>query len=198
MRKGQQTKALILNEAVAYASLVGFEGLSIGSLAGRLRLSKSGLFAHFGSKEDLQLQTLKRAQERFEEVVFTSALKLPRGLPRLRAIFSNWLGYLEAIAAGGGCPVLAAAAEYDDRPGSIRDMLLAGQRELRGALAKAVRLCIEEGHLRQDADAWQFAYEFFGIMLAAHHDRKLLDDSRAGQRAEVAFDRLLRDNALAG
>lgn len=197
MRKGEQTRILILNEAVAYASLVGFEGLSIGSLAARLKLSKSGLFAHFGSKVDLQLQTLKRAQERFEEVVFRPALKLPRGLPRLRAIFANWLGYLEAIASQGGCPVLAAGAEYDDRPGPIRDLLCAGQRELRGALAKAVRLAMEEGHLRPDTDSWQFAYEFFGIMLAAHHDRKLLADSRAEQRATTAFERLVRDWAVA-
>ena len=196
MRKGEHTKTLILNEAVAHASLVGFEGLSIGSLAGRLGLSKSGLFAHFGSKEGLQMQTLQRAQDRFEEVVFRPALKLPRGLPRLRAIFINWLDYLEAIASQGGCPVLAAAAEYDDRPGPVRDMLLAGQRELRGALVKALRLCVEEGHLRQDTDAWQLAYEFFGIMLAAHHDRKLLADSRAAQHAAAAFERLIRDFAM--
>jgi len=198
MGKGEQTKSLILNEAVACAGQVGFEGLSIGSLAGRLGLSKSGLFAHFGSKEGLQLQTLQRSHERFEQQVFGPALKLPRGLPRLRAIFFNWLDYLEGIASEGGCPVLAAAAEYDDRPGPIRDMLLAGQRELRGALAKAVRLAMEEGHLREDVDAWQLAYEFFGIMLAAHHDRKLLADSRAGQRAAAAFDRLIRHFSVSG
>src|SRR5882672_10694118 len=95
MRKGEQTRTLILNEAVALASRVGLEGLSIGALAGRLEMSKSGLFAHFGSKQDLQLQTLKQAQLRFEETVFHPALKTPGGLPRLRALFANWLAWVE-------------------------------------------------------------------------------------------------------
>lgn len=197
MRKGEQTRTLILNEAVALAGQVGFEALSIGSLAARLGLSKSGLFAHFGSKEDLQVQTLARAQQRFEEVVFRPALQVRRGLPRLRALIANWLQYMESIAAQGGCPVLAAAIEYDDRPGPVRELLCAGQKELRGALAKAVRLAIDEGHLRRNTDAWQFAFELFGIMLAAHHDRKLLLDLRSGDRAQAAFERLLRDYAAA-
>ena len=120
MRKGEQTRTLILNEAVALASQVGLEGLSIGSLAARLHLSKSGLFAHFGSKEDLQLQTLRQAQLRFEETVFRPALKAPRGLPRLRALFVNWLGWIKHNdELPGGCLILAASVEYDDRPGPI-------------------------------------------------------------------------------
>ena len=190
MRKGEQTRTLILNEAVALASQIGLEGLSIGSLAARLELSKSGLFAHFGSKEELQLLTLKQAQRLFQERVFSPALKEPRGLPRLRALFSNWLAWVENDLPGG-CLMLAASAEYDDRPGAVRDLLSAGQRELRGAIAKAIRLAIDEGQLRPDTDPWQLGFELFGIVLATHHDRRLLDDTRSLARAQAAFKRLI-------
>src|SRR4249920_1377868 len=179
MKKGDRTRTLILNDALTLASEVGLEGLSIGSLAGRLGLSKSGLFAHFGSKEDLQLATLRHTQERFQQAVFRPALASPRGLPRLRALFENWLSWIARIDRPGGCVMLAASVEYDDRPGQVRDALVAGQRELRGALAKAVRLGVEEGHLRPDTDPWQVVFELMGIVLQVHHDRGLLDDPRA-------------------
>ena len=191
MKKGDRTRTLILNDALAVAGEVGLEGLSIGALAGRLGLSKSGLFAHFGSKEDLQLATLRHSQERFEQVVFRPALASPRGLPRLRALFENWLGWIARTERPGGCVILAASVEYDDRPGPVRDALVAGQRELRGALAKAVRLAIEAGHLRSDTDPWQVVFELMGIVLAVHHDRGLLDDPRSLDRARKAFDRLV-------
>jgi AcrR family transcriptional regulator len=197
MRKGDRTKTLILNDALAVAGEVGLEGLSIGALASRLGLSKSGLFAHFGSKEDLQLATLRHSQERFEQTVFRPALASPRGLPRLRTLFENWLGWIARTERPGGCVILAASVEYDDRPGPVRDALVAGQRELRGALAKAVRLAIEAGHLRPDTDPWQVVFELMGIVLAVHHDRGLLDDPRAPDRARKAFDRLIAAHALA-
>ncbi|MET0680056.1 MAG: TetR/AcrR family transcriptional regulator [Burkholderiales bacterium] len=191
MKKGERTKTLILDDALALAGEVGLEGLSIGSLAGRLGLSKSGLFAHFGSKEDLQLATLQHGQRRFEATVFRPALAIPRGLPRLRALFDNWLDWIARVARPGGCVLLAAAMEYDDRPGPVREALVAGQRELRGAVAKAVRLAIQEAHLCSDTDPWQLAFEVTGILLAAHHDRGLLDDPRALNRARAAFERLI-------
>src|SRR5260221_6234639 len=163
MRKGEQTRTLILNEAVALASQVGLEGLSIGSLADRLTMSKSGLFAHFGSKEELQLLTLKQAQALFLEDVFAPALKQARGLPRLRALFSNWLQWVKRDLPGG-CLILAASAEYDDRPGALRDLLVAGQPELRGAIAKASRIPIDEGHLQPDTQPRQLAVQPFGIV----------------------------------
>jgi len=181
---------MILEEAVGLASKVGLEGLSIGSLASRLGLSKSGLFAHFGSKEDLQVLTLKQAQKLFQEKVFAPALAQPRGLPRLRALFANWLTWLEHDLPGG-CLLLSASVEYDDRPGAVRDLLVAGQRELRGAIAKAVRLAIDAGHLHSETDPWQFAFELFGIVLATHHDRRLLGDARSAARALEAFERLI-------
>ena len=192
MRKGEQTRALILDEAVAFASQVGLEGLSIGSLAERLDMSKSGLFAHFGSKEDLQVRTLRRAQELFLEQVVSPAVKQDQGLPRLRALFSNWLAWLESNEdLPGGCLMLAASAEYDDRPGPVRDLLVAGQRELRGAIAKAIRLAIDEGHLKPQTDPWQLTFELFGIVLAAQHYLRLLGDARALERAGDALERLI-------
>jgi AcrR family transcriptional regulator len=196
MRKGEQTRALILDEALALASEVGLEALSIGALAGRLGLSKSGLFAHFGSKEELQTQTLKQGQARFEQAVFQPALQAPPGLPRLRALFENWLASLDpGRDATDGCLMLAAASEYDDRPGALRDAVAAGQRELRGAIAKLVRVAIQEGHLRADADPWQLGFEMLGLILAAHHERRLLADARAPERARVAFERLVAAHA---
>jgi AcrR family transcriptional regulator len=190
MGKGEQTRGLILNEAVALASQVGLEGLSIGVLARRLGLSKSGLFAHFGSKEDLQLQVLKQAQTLFLEQVLSPAQKEPSGLPRLEALFSNWIASVQSSDRFSGSGLLLAASiEYDDRPGAVRDALVAGQRELRGALAKAIRLAIEEGHLEPDTDPWQLTFDLFGIVLAAHHDSRLLGDPRALDRARAAFGR---------
>jgi|SRR5262245_55290347 len=196
MRKGEQTRTMILNEAVALASQLGLEGLSIGALASRLALSKSGLFAHFGSKEDLQLQTLTQVQKRFQERVFSPALAEPRGLPRLRALFSNWLAWVEN-GQPGGCLILAASLEYDDRPGAVRDLLVAGQRELRGAIAKAIRLAIDAGHLDPRTDPWQLGFELLGIVLATHHDRRLLGDARSPARAQEAFERLIATHRLA-
>lgn len=198
MRKGEHTRTLILNEAVALASQLGLEGLSIGTLARRLGLSKSGLFAHFGSKEDLQLQTLKQAQTLFLEQVLSPALKQPRGLPRLEALASNWLAWVESNDDfPGGCLILAASVEYDDRPGPVRDLLVAGQRELRGAIAKAIRLAIDEGHLKPETDPWQLTFDLFGTVLATHHDRRLLGDPRALDRARNAFTRSIEAHRAA-
>ena len=190
MSKGERTRARILDEALALAARLGLEGLSIGSLASRLGLSKSGLFAHFGSKEDLQILTLKQAQRHFQQQVLQPAVVEPSGLPRLRALFSNWLTWLERDSPGG-CVMLAASVEYDDRPGAVRDLHVSGQRELRGALAKSIRLAIDAGHLAPGTDPWQLAFEMLGIVLAAHHDRRLLGDARSLSRASQAFERLI-------
>ncbi|MGB8437474.1 MAG: TetR/AcrR family transcriptional regulator [Burkholderiales bacterium] len=195
MRKGQQTRHDILGEAVALASEHGLEGLTIGSLASRLGMSKSGLFAHFGSKEDLQLATLKDARERFERFVFTPALTAPRGLPRLRELFRRWLAWSDDSAVPGGCVIIGATTEYDDRPGPVRDALVAAQQDLRRALARAAALAVAEGHLGRETDPEQFSFELFAIVYAAHHDRRLLRNPAAGQYATTAFEALIARNA---
>src|SRR4051812_49038009 len=152
MSRGQQTRDAILNSAALLASQVGLEGLSIGALADALKMSKSGLFAHFGSKQELQIATLDVAQQHFRDRVFRPALAQPRGLPRLRTLFEHWLGWLHDNGYPGGCVMLGAVAEFDDRPGPIKDKLDTDFKVLRGALIKSVRLAINEGHIRPDTD----------------------------------------------
>jgi AcrR family transcriptional regulator len=191
MPKGAETRDRILWQAVRLASRDGLDGLSIGGLAAELNLSKSGLFAHFGSKETLQLDVLQAAVDRFTDVVVRPAIKLPRGTPRIKALFKNWMAWSRDPSLPGGCIFINAAVEVDDQPGPLRDFLVRTQRDWLGSLAKAARLAIEEGHLRRDLDPDQFAFELYAVILAYHHARRLLRDGHAGRRAQAAFDRLL-------
>lgn len=195
MSKGEQTRATILDAAIALASQVGLEGLSIGALAERTKLSKSGLFAHFGSKEEMQLAILDEAERRFSEVVVRPALNAARGLPRLRAIFLNWLDWTQALSLPGGCLLMAASIEFDDRPGPLRDAVSASQQAWRNTLADTVRKAIAAGHLAADADPEQIAFELVGIVLVNQQAARLLGDKAAHDKAVTAFERLMRDNA---
>jgi AcrR family transcriptional regulator len=195
LTKGEQTKAAILDQALAIASRLGLEGLTIGSLADATGMSKSGLFAHFGSREDLQLAVLEHAAQRYGERVFVPALKIERGLPRLRALFEHWIDWTLSSGLPGGCIMISAAAEYDDRPGPIRDAVIANQHRGNAITRKAVRLAIEESHLRADTDPEQIAFEMLGIVLAAHNHRRLLGDKEARKRALTAFDQLVARHA---
>jgi AcrR family transcriptional regulator len=189
--KGEQTRDAILERAMSLASQVGLEGLTIGRLADELELSKSGLFAHFRSKEALQVQTLERAADRFVEVVVKPSLAAPRGEPRVRALFENWLRWPRAVPQPGGCIFVAAAAELDDRPGPARDRLVRLQKDWLDTLAGAVRIAIGEGHFRRGVDPEQFAFEMYGIMLVCHQAIRLLNDAKAVDRARRAFEALL-------
>lgn len=193
--KGEQTRAAILDEALRVASKLGLEGLTIGGLAEATGMSKSGLFAHFGSREDLQLAVLEHAAQRYGETVLMPALKIERGLPRLRAMFEHWLDWTLASGLPGGCIMIAAAAEYDDRPGPIRDAVIANQHRGNAVTHKAVRLAIEEGHLRADTDPEQITFELLGIVLASHNHRRLLGDKEARKRALKAFEELVARHA---
>ncbi len=193
--KGEQTRTAILDEALKVASRLGLEGLTIGSLADATGMSKSGLFAHFGSREGLQLAVLEHAAQRYGEQVLMPVLKIERGLPRLRAMFERWLDWAIASGLPGGCIMIAAAAEYDDRPGPIRDAVIANQHRGDAVVQKAVRLAIEEGHLREDTDPEQIAFELLGIVLATHNHRRLLGDREARKRALVAFEQLVARHA---
>ena len=195
--KGEQTRAAILDSGLAIASKLGLEGLTIGTLADATGMSKSGLFAHFGSREDLQLAVLEHAAQRYGEKVFMPALKIDRGVPRLRALFERWLDWSVASGLPGGCIMISAAAEYDDRPGPIRDAVIAYQRRGNAITEKAVRLAIDEGHLRPDTDPEQIAFETLGIILANHNHRRLLGDKEARWRALSAFEELVARHAAA-
>jgi len=191
--KGEQTRDAILERATVLASQLGLDGVSIGRLAEDLGLSKSGLFAHFDSKEALQVQTLEHAAERFTQVVVKPALAAGRGEPRVRALFERWLRWPQAVSQPGGCIFVAAAAELDDQPGRPRDRLVELQRDWLSVIATTVRGAKDQGHFREDVDPEQFAFELYGIMLVCHHAGRLLRDPEAVGRARRAFERLLAD-----
>jgi len=193
MRKGEQTRQTIIDHALKLATQVGYQGLTIGRLADDLNLSKSGLFAHFKSKEELQLEVLRRAADRFIADVVRPALSAPRGEPRLRALFERQIAWERTWdKLPGGCPIVSASIELDDCPGRARDFLVQSQRDWAETLANAARAAIREGHFRDDLDCEQFAYDFSGIMLAYHHAARLMKDARARERAEASFEALLR------
>ena len=191
MSKGEQTRGAILDEALRIASKLGLEGLTIGSLADATGMSKSGLFAHFGSREDLQLAVLEHAAQLYGEKVFVPVLKIERGLPRLRALFERWLDWTLESGLPGGCIMISTAIEYDDRPGPIRDAAIENQHRGNAITQKAVRLAIEEGHLAAGTDPEQISFEILGIVLASHNHRRLLGDKEARKRALTAFDQLI-------
>lgn len=188
--KGLATHGAIVEHAIGLVRKQGLEGLSIGSVAQAATMSKSGVFAHFGSREDMQLAVLDAVAEDFSQRVLAPAFRQPRGLKRLRAIVSNWMEW-----AHDGCPMIAATIEYDDRPGVIRDRVVHWQRRLREALARAVELAIEAGELRAGTDPEQVAFELFGIVLVLHHDSHLFGATAAIARATRAFDRLIASHA---
>lgn len=188
--KGAATRQAILDSAVAAAYRVGLGGLTIGELAAATGMSKSGLYAHFGSKTSLQLAVLGVARERFVDRVVRPALAAPRGEPRLRALFESW------VAAGlerePGCALFVkASAELDEQDGAVRDALAADHRDLFASIAQVVRTGIDEGHLSADTDPDQFATDLDGIMLALYHAHRLLRDPQAEARARRAFENLL-------
>ncbi|MCY1047549.1 helix-turn-helix domain containing protein [Corallococcus sp. bb12-1] len=191
MRKGELTHQTILETAVRLASRVGLHGLSIGGLAEELGLSKSGLFAHFKSKTELQVQVLEAATVVFTERVVRPALGRPRGEPRVRALFDGWLTWDRDALLEGGCIFVAAAAELDDAPGPARDTLVQGQRDWLDCLAQAARIAVAEGHFRPALDVEQFAHDQYSVMLGFHHAKRLMRDPQAEARARRAFDALV-------
>ena len=192
MGKGDQTKAAILDEASDLASRLGLGGLTIGTLATARNLSKSGLYAHFASKESLQVEVLRYARDQFTDHVMRPTVQAPRGEPRFRAFFENWLAWSHSMA--GGCFFVGAANELDDRPGPLRDQLVAYQRDWIGSLATAARIAVEERQFRRDLDTLQFAYDFYSILLAYHHFSRLMSDRSAEERARRSFERLLESS----
>jgi AcrR family transcriptional regulator len=190
MRKGEQTRAAILDVALEMASRDGLEGLTIGLLADRMSMSKSGVFAHFGSREDLQLAVLKLYNHLFEQDVFYPSLEMPRGLPRLQELFARWIKRV-SVEIASGCIYISGAVEYDDRPGAIRDELVHMVSTLQNALRRCVQICIDEGHLRADTDPQQMVFEMYGLVLALHHDARFIKRPGSVERAHNGFERLI-------
>ena len=191
LHKGQQTRAAILEAALSQASHMGLEGLSIGALAEVTGMSKSGVFAHFGSREELQIAVIRDYHTRFEDEVFFPAVREQRGLPRLRALFDRWVKRV-SVELDSGCIYISGAVEFDDRPGPVRDALASMVRDWQSALERAIRLSIEAGHLRADTDTLQMLFEVHGLILALHHDARFLRLPGAVDRARKGFDRIVQ------
>jgi len=190
MGKGEETRRAIIDEALELASTVGLEKLTIGALAGTTGMSKSGLFAHFRSKEQLQLQVLAEARQRFIEIVIVPAMQKPRGEARLRSIFESTMKQWEEDLPGG-CIFHAVSAELDDQPGPARDYLVETQRDYADTLRRAAEIAVEEGEFRKDLDLDQFVFELGSITAAYHQFGRLLGDPEADQRARKMFEGLL-------
>lgn len=186
MQKGQQTKAAIIDAALGLATQIGLEGLSIGALAEVMRMSKSGVFAHFGSREELQISVIREYHVRFEEEVFYPALQQARGLPRLRALFNNWMNRT-SIEIDSGCLYISGAVEFDDRPGPVRDALAGSVKTWLSAMYRAVVQAKSAGHLRSDADEHQMAFEIHGLILALHYEARFLKTPGSIDRANTGF-----------
>lgn len=189
--KGEETRQEIVEQALRLANEVGLEGLSLGVLAASMGLSKSGLFAHFRSKEALQLEVLQRAIDHFIRDVVMPALQQARGEARVKMLFDRYLAWIRGENSRGSCFFMALTHEYDDRPGPVRDLLVQSQRDWYGTIARAAHIAVEEGHFRADLDVDQFAYELVGIGMAFQQTHKLLEDPRAEERSRGAFSALV-------
>jgi AcrR family transcriptional regulator len=190
MQKGQQTKATIIEAALGLSTQIGLEGLSIGVLAEVTQMSKSGVFAHFGSREELQISVIREYFGRFEQEVFYPALHAERGLPRVEALFHNWMKRV-AIEIQSGCIFISGAVEFDDRPGPVRDALATSVQTWLSALFRAVVLAKQCGHLLADADEHQMAFEIHGLILALHYEARFLKNPGSIERANQGFANIL-------
>ena len=189
-QKGQQTKAAIVGAALGLATQIGLEGLSIGALAEVMHMSKSGVFAHFGSREELQISVVREYHARFEEEVFFPVLALARGLPRLQAMFHNWM-HRTSVEIDSGCIYISGAVEFDDRPGPVRDALADSVRAWLAAINRAVVQAKEAGHLQPGADEHQVVFEIHGLILALHYEARFLKTPGSIARANTGFASIL-------
>ena len=181
--QASRTRQEILRVAMDIASAEGLEGLSIGRLATELRMSKTGIFAHFGSKEQLQLATVDAAKQVFLEQIVQPALECSRGIPRLRAMLDNWIGYVERIVFRGGCFFAAASAEFDSRPGPVRDEIAALTKAWLVAIEREIAFAQSSKEIRPSVDPAQLSFELHAYVQEANWAFKLFDDKSAFSRA---------------
>ncbi len=189
MTKGDDTKLNILEIGLDMASRLGLEAVTIGDLARTAKMSKSGLFAHFQSKENLQIELLEYAGEMFSRNVVVPALKTKAGIPRIKAVMENWIRFSGALT--GGCIFVTASSDFKDRPGKVRDFLLKQQVGWIDSLRRIAQSAIKEGDFRGDTDCDQFAFELYSLMLGFHLYATLLDNADTQLRQQAAFETLI-------
>ena len=188
MSKGQDTKLEILATGLDMASRVGLEDVTIGSLAKAMNMSKSGLFAHFNSKENLQIEILNYAADFFTREVLMPTLQVSRGVPRIRAMVDNWIKWGSRLS--GGCIFVSASAEFSDRPGKVRTVLIEQQNQWMESLRRLARSAIKSGDFKPDCDCDQFAYDLYSLMLGFHYSNRLLQEPQIHHRAEKSLNHL--------
>jgi AcrR family transcriptional regulator len=189
--KAEQTKSTIVDAALRLASQIGLEGLSIGAIAEVTQMSKSGVFAHFGSREELQISVIREYFTRFERDVFTPTLALERGLPRLRGMFANWTVQV-AHEIQSGCIFISGAVEFDDRTGPVRDALEQSMKTWLSAVRRSVAMAVEQGHFAADTEPKQVVFEIHGLILALHYEARFFKSPRSMDRAKTGFENLLK------
>ena len=190
LQKGQQTKAAIVDAALGLATHIGLEGLSIGALADVTGMSKSGVFAHFGSREELQISVIREYHQRFEQEVFYPALAAPRGVPRLRALFDNWMKRT-SVEIDSGCIYISGAVEFDERSGPVRDALVDSVLTWHAAMRRAIQQCKECGDLQAEVKEEQMLFEIHGLILALHYEARFLRHAGSIEHALTGFDNIL-------
>jgi AcrR family transcriptional regulator len=194
--KGEKTKAVIIDAALGLATQIGLEGLSIGALAEVAQMSKSGVFAHFGSREELQISVVREYHTRFEQEVFYPAMDAPRGLPRLQALFANWMKRT-SVEIDSGCIYISGAVEFDDRPGPVRDAIASSVKTWLAAMRRAVVQAQELNHLQASANPDQVLFEIHGLILALHYEARFLKTPGSIDRAVQGFNSILERNGAA-
>ena len=186
------TRDKILHHGLNLLSEVGLTGITLGILANDVGMSKSGLFAHFHSKEQVQIALLDHMAQVAGKHVVLPALQAEEGLPRLTALVANWLGWTTRAGLRGGCPVAAAMFELDDVAGDVRAKVIEMEARWRNLLKQLAHQAVERGHLRSDLDLDQFVWELCGIYLSHHASRRFLRDRNSDARAQTAFAALLQ------
>jgi AcrR family transcriptional regulator len=189
VEKGRDTKSTIIETGLEMSSQLGLECVTIGNLAKELQMSKSGLFAHFQSKENLQIEILQYAAEDFSQFVIRPALKVERGIPRIRDLVRRWIEWGDKLT--GGCIFVSAGMEYSDRPGKVRDALMRQQEEWLDSLRRIAQSAVKAGDFRENVDCEQFAFDLYSLLLGFHYYYKLLNDTKTRKRLQVAFEKLL-------
>lgn len=190
MVREKDTKTAILEKGLEMASHLSLEAITIGGLAKEMNMSKSGLFAHFQSKENLQVEILNYAAKHFSDYVILPALKVERGIPRIRAIVENWIKWGNIFS--GGCIFVDATTEFNDRPGNIHNILIDQQKQWVDVLRRIGESAIKAGHIKADTDCDQFAYDLYSLVLGHYYYDQLLHDSKIDQRKEQSLDNFLK------
>jgi len=190
MKKGQDTRNSILSAGLEMASQYGLEDVTIGGLAKEMNMSKSGIFGHFQSKENLQILILNYAVEQFTQTVVLPTLKVKGGIPRIRAMVKRWINWGNGL--GGGCIFVSTSNEFSERPGLVRDALVASQKTWLNSLSRLAESAIKSGDFRPDIDPQQFAFELYSLLLGFHHYYRLLRDQDIQDKQENALEKLIQ------